>query len=235
MSLYKEFSSLFPYLQSVRKLKNYLSFDVSFPESWKLPKKYVEEDKILQQESPIQGEKLFSFVSEFNEQEVEKIVGNVKSIINYNLEREEKERLFQSKVDELKNVFDVANSLGNEFSNVAHFSTQTLGALSAVTAVTGTTADNAAKVQAVFEQVAGVSSETAASLQMQVASLAQQAGASPKEVLDDIAESAEITSKFFKGDVNLLKQQAIQANRLGTTLAGIAKTATSGRNDKLKT
>ena len=106
MSLYKEFSSLFPYLQSVRKLKNYLSFDVSFPESWKLPKKYVEEDKILQQESPVQGEKLFSFVSEFNEQEVEKIVGNVKSIINYNLEREEKERLFQSKVDELKNVFE---------------------------------------------------------------------------------------------------------------------------------
>lgn len=106
MSLYKEFSSLFPYLQSVRKLKNYLSFDVSFPESWKLPKKYVEEDKILQQESPVQGEKLFSFVSEFNEQEVEKIVDNIKSIIKYNLEREEKERLFQSKVDELKNVFE---------------------------------------------------------------------------------------------------------------------------------
>jgi hypothetical protein len=67
MSLYKEFSSLFPYLQSVRKLKNYLSFDVSFPDSWKLPKKYVEEDKILQQESQNVGEKLFSFVSEFNE------------------------------------------------------------------------------------------------------------------------------------------------------------------------
>lgn len=106
MSLYKEFSSLFPYLQSVRKLKNYLSFDVSFPESWKLPKKYVEEDKILQQESQITGEKLFSFVSEFNEDEVEKISNNIKSIINYNLEREEKERLFQVKVDELKNVFE---------------------------------------------------------------------------------------------------------------------------------
>lgn len=106
MSLYKEFSSLFPYLQSVRKLKNYLSFDVSFPDSWKLPKKYVEEDKILQQESPIQGEKLFSFVSEFNELEVEKIAGNVKNIIVYNLEREEKDKLFHSKVDELKNVFE---------------------------------------------------------------------------------------------------------------------------------
>jgi hypothetical protein len=39
-------------------------------------------------------------------------VGNVKSIINYNLEREEKERLFQSKVDELKNVFE-KQSLNN--------------------------------------------------------------------------------------------------------------------------
>ena len=55
---------------------------------------------------------LFSFVSEFNEEEVEKIAGNVKSIINYNLEREEKERLFQSKVDELKNVFE-KQSLNN--------------------------------------------------------------------------------------------------------------------------
>lgn len=126
---------------------------------------------------------------------------------------------------EAKNVYEISEKLGNAFSNVAHFSTETLGALSVVVARTGTTAENAAKVQSVFESVGGVSAETAASLQMQVASLAQQAGAAPKEVLDDIAESAEITSKFFKGDINLLKQQAIQANRLGTTLAGIAKTA----------
>ena len=45
MSLYKEFSTLLPYIQSVRKLKNYLSFDVSFPKTWKLPKKYVEKFK----------------------------------------------------------------------------------------------------------------------------------------------------------------------------------------------
>jgi hypothetical protein len=123
---------------------------------------------------------------------------------------------------ELKNVFDVANSLANEFSDVSHFSTQTLGALSAVTAVTGITAENAAKVQSVFQNVAGVSAETAASLQMQVSSLAQQAGVSPKEVLEDIADSAEITSKFFKGDVQLLKQQVIQAHRLGTDLKTVA-------------
>ena len=126
---------------------------------------------------------------------------------------------------EAKTVYDISEQLGNTFSNVAHFSTETLGALSAIVARTGTTAENAAKVQSVFESVGGVSAETAASMQLQVAALAEQAGAAPKEVLDDIADSAAITSKFFKGDINLLKQQAIQANRLGTTLTTLAKTS----------
>ena len=49
MSLYKEFSELLPYIQSVRKIEKYLSFDISFPTSWKLPKKYVQEDKVMEQ------------------------------------------------------------------------------------------------------------------------------------------------------------------------------------------
>jgi hypothetical protein len=59
MSLYKEFSTLFPYLQSVRKIKNYLSFDISFPTTWKLPKKYVDENKIVEQQSQTINERLF--------------------------------------------------------------------------------------------------------------------------------------------------------------------------------
>ena len=122
-------------------------------------------------------------------------------------------------------VFDIANDLGNAFSDVAHFSTETLGALSSLVVKTGTSTENAAKLQGIFEQTAGVSGETAASMQMQVASLAQQAGVSPKEVLDDMADSAETTSKFFKGDIGLLKQQAIQAHRMGTSLKDMAETA----------
>jgi len=126
---------------------------------------------------------------------------------------------------ELKHVFDVANDLGNVFGDMTHFSQQTLGALASIQARTGTTSETAAKVQGIFEQVAGVSGETAASLQMQVASLAQQGKVSPKEVLEDIAENAEATSKFFKGDVNALKAQVIQAHQLGTTLTKVAKVA----------
>ena len=106
MSLYKEFSNLLPYLQSVRKLKDYFSFDIMFPITWKLPKKYVDEKRVVEQETKVDGFRFFSFVSEINEDEVERISSNIKSIVKYNLEREEKERLFDDKVSELKHIFE---------------------------------------------------------------------------------------------------------------------------------
>jgi hypothetical protein len=109
MSLYKEFSALLPYLQSVRKLESYLSFDVSFPTTWKLPKKFVDEDKVMEQTSKTSGERFFSFVSEINEESVERMSQNLKNIIKYNHDREEKERLFQYKVEELKTIFEKEN------------------------------------------------------------------------------------------------------------------------------
>ena len=109
MSLYQEFSALLPYLQSVRKLKNYLSFDVSFPNTWKIPKKFVEEDKIMEQTSQTPNERLFSYVTEITEDGVQKAHINIKNIIKYNLEREEKDRLFESKDEELKQIFEKQN------------------------------------------------------------------------------------------------------------------------------
>ncbi len=106
MSLFKEFTILFPYLQSVRKLKNYLSFDIEFPDTWKLPKKYVNEEKVVENDKSKQGFRFFSFVSEFDEKSVDEIISNIKNIIAYNKERAEKERLFQVKVDELKKMFE---------------------------------------------------------------------------------------------------------------------------------
>lgn len=106
MSLYKEFSTLFPYLQSVRKIKEYLSFDVSFPTTWKLPKKFVDETKVMEQESTMTNHRMFSFVSEIDEASVEKTSKDIQSIIKYNQEREEKELLFEKKVVELKMIFE---------------------------------------------------------------------------------------------------------------------------------
>jgi len=109
MSLYKEFSSLLPYLQSVRKLKDYFSFDVSFPTTWKLPKKYVDENRVVEQDSKTSTHRFFSFVSEITEEDVDRITSNIKNIVKYNLEREEKEQLFENKVNELKGIFEKQN------------------------------------------------------------------------------------------------------------------------------
>jgi hypothetical protein len=109
MSLYKEFSILFPYLKSVRKLKTYLSFDIHFPDTWKIPKKYVNEKALIENDSDINGYRLFSFVAEFNELSIDEVTNSIKNVISYNKEREEKERLFQSKVDELKTIFEKQN------------------------------------------------------------------------------------------------------------------------------
>jgi hypothetical protein len=106
MSLFTEFSTLFPYLQSVRKLKNYLSFDVHFPTTWKIPKKFVNEQKVVEQDSKIEGHRLISFVSEISEDSVAETTSDIQNIIKYNLDREEKDRLFQNKVNELKSIFE---------------------------------------------------------------------------------------------------------------------------------
>jgi transcriptional regulator with XRE-family HTH domain len=117
-----------------------------------------------------------------------------------------------------KNVFDTIASLKSEFGDTVEFSKETTAALTVLNANFGVTADTAAKVQSQFEAIGGVSSETAASLQMQVANMANLAGVAPKKVFEDIAENAEATSTFFKGDLNALTKNAIQARRMGTSL-----------------
>lgn len=106
MTFYNEIELIYPYLKSVRKLKTYLSFDILFPEKWNVPKKFIIEGKYVQQESQVQGMKLLSFVSEFSKDEVDLTIKNIKSIIEFNKELEQKELLFTNKVEELKRMFE---------------------------------------------------------------------------------------------------------------------------------
>ena len=106
MTFFKEIELIYPYLKSIRKLKEYLSFDVQFPVKWKIPKKFTIEGKFVTQEKQIEGTNLVSFIAELNESEVNKTVGNIKSIVEFNKEIEQKEKLFSNKVEELKKIFE---------------------------------------------------------------------------------------------------------------------------------
>jgi hypothetical protein len=104
--MYKEFKDIFSYLVSVRKLKNYLSIDIEFPLNWKIPKRFVDESKIMENQKVNDTKRFFSFVSEFNEEDLETTTLNIKNIILYNKEIEMKERLLKQKMDELKKIFE---------------------------------------------------------------------------------------------------------------------------------
>ena len=107
--MYNEFKDIFNYLVSIRKLKTYLSIDIEFPITWKIPKRFVDEDKIMENQKVNEDKRFFSFVSEFNQINLDKPVQNIKNIISYNTEIEMKERLLKQKIDELKKIFESKN------------------------------------------------------------------------------------------------------------------------------
>lgn len=104
--MYNEFKDIFYYLVSIRKLKNYLSIDIEFPLTWKIPKKFVDEDKIVENNKIDENKRFFSFVSEFDQKNLDKTVQNIKNIILYNKEIESKEKLLKLKIEELKKLFE---------------------------------------------------------------------------------------------------------------------------------
>jgi len=105
MSLYKEIENIVDYCSSIRKLKTYLSFDMVFPGTWAVLKSQVDETKTVFNKSDEKGKNI-SFVSEINEEAISETISKIETVINYNKEKEEKERLFKEKVNELKNLFE---------------------------------------------------------------------------------------------------------------------------------
>ena len=107
--IYSEFiTSTSNYLKSVRILKNYVTFDMTFPSTWLLPKRGPENVEILQN-SDKDGSLITSFVCENSPKLIDSIENTIQTVIKTNIEREEKERLFKNKVHELKQIFEKEN------------------------------------------------------------------------------------------------------------------------------
>jgi hypothetical protein len=106
MDLYKQINDIFPFLISIRKLETFVSIDIEIPETWKLIKKYVDEKTVVEQKTNKVGFRCFSFAAEFTESSLEQLFKNINGVIKYNKDKEEKERLFELKVNELKSFFE---------------------------------------------------------------------------------------------------------------------------------
>lgn len=96
---------LFPYMGSIRRLKEYISIDLVFPGNWEFPTEVIQKCQVVQNEKFAGPGISLSFVSKPND-ELEQLILVIEELINLNLEREEKERLFKNKVTELKKLFN---------------------------------------------------------------------------------------------------------------------------------
>ena len=109
MSLYTTIEPILDFLISIRKMENFLIFDIKIPKKWRLLKKFVKEEKFLDNGLIEDDYRSVSFVCEISENEIEETQKNIIGIINFNLELEEKESLLENKISELKNLFEKEN------------------------------------------------------------------------------------------------------------------------------
>ena len=77
-----------------------------FPASWKILKKFVIEDRFVNLGTIDDNIIGMSFVSELDESSLTLTQNNIIGIINFNLEREQKENLLEQKINELKGIFE---------------------------------------------------------------------------------------------------------------------------------
>ena len=107
MSYFEFIKSTDRYLKSVRVIKDYISFDMTFSKYWSITKKQTKDVEVIRNENSQEPDKLIvSFVTNFDEESINRVEQVINNIIKTNLEREEKEKLFKDKVQELKNIFE---------------------------------------------------------------------------------------------------------------------------------
>jgi len=105
MTYYNFLSKIEPYLKTVRKLKTYVSYDLIFSDRWVMPKNNNTNIEVVKNGNE-NGNVMLSFVCKIESETVNQLEELIDQIIKTNKEREEKEMLFRSKVQELKSIFE---------------------------------------------------------------------------------------------------------------------------------
>lgn len=107
-SYYNFLSKIQKNLKTVRVLDTHVSYDLLFSNKWVLPRNMGKDVEVVK--NGIEGDKIsLSFVCQINETSINQVEDLIDNIIKSNLEREEKDKLFRNKVQELKGIFEKEN------------------------------------------------------------------------------------------------------------------------------
>ena len=111
--MYELISNLRPYFFSLREIERNVSLDLKIPTTWRLEhvQQVVGQYKSMSLKVQDKNDKfqLVSLVSFATQEGYDTARSCASEIIKYNIELEEKDKLFQNKVDELKSIFEKQN------------------------------------------------------------------------------------------------------------------------------
>lgn len=107
-AVYDTINSLRPFFFSLREIKNDVSLDIKIPTSWATSNVLadIENSNVtLKIQDENDRNRLISLVGTATKEGYDSVFSTAKKIIKYNQEIEEKTRLFNEKVEELKKFF----------------------------------------------------------------------------------------------------------------------------------
>jgi len=125
----------------------------------------------------------------------------------------------------MEDVAMAAATFTKEFDNIEQPSEAVLTNMVTLNKNFGIGVSESAKLNKVFQNMAGLSAEQAQYQISQVAEASKLAGVAPQQVIQDMAESSEYAYRYFGGSVEELSKAAVEAAKLGTSIAQAGKVA----------
>ena len=101
--IFETIKTLRPYFYSIREIEDNVSLDMKFPVRWKT--EYQDDAVNIIAQDKNEKVNLVSFVTPATKEGYESVINIAQAIIKFNQEEEEKEKLFQQKINELKELF----------------------------------------------------------------------------------------------------------------------------------
>ena len=120
-----------------------------------------------------------------------------------------------------KEVLSVQKELSESLGNSSMISAEVAAQVADTGKSFGYGVKAAGQLQATLQGV-GMESAAAAEMQRELAAEATKAGLDTGKIVQDIAQNAKSTAKFFGGNVKALKKAAIEANKLGMSISDMA-------------
>jgi hypothetical protein len=124
-----------------------------------------------------------------------------------------------------ENAAKAAAEFTNAFDGLQQPSEAVMGSILVLNKNFGVSITEATKLNKVFQNIGDLTAEQSQALIGQTVEMAKMAGVSPDKVIKDMADNSEYAYKYFGGSAEELRNAAVEAAKLGTSIGEAGKVA----------